>query len=285
MSRGKFWKLAKRLWLLLRALSEREKLIAIYCMTEQTNRVGLFPFSSAKAADDLGLSRRAFEASFRKVCDALGWQFDPAARVLFLTDWWRYNDPGNRDAIRAFLQDLLDVPPTPLMGQFLCQTADLSDDLRQVFEETVKTLSLPASLPASPPGCPPAFPPGVGQGGGHTRLDETRRDKTRRDKTETPPAVDEVFEVLWKTYPDRDGKKTGREEAKQKFKALSAGDRLLVQQAVEYYADHIGKTHGKAKDLHRFLRDGKGIQPWREWLEPATVAPSINEKDFTKGVW
>lgn len=114
--------------------------------------------------------------------------------------------------------------------------------------------------------------------------------KLKLEQELKPSPLDEVFEVLWKKYPDRDGKKTGREEAKQKFKALSAGDRLLVQQAVEYYADHIGKTHGKAKDLHRILRDGKGIQPWREWLEPATAqltngkgglnGTKINDKQF-----
>lgn len=160
MSRGKFWKLAKRLWMVLRVLSEREKLIAIYCMTEQTNRVGMFPFSSAKAAEDLGLTKPAFEGAFRRVCQALSWKFDAETRVLWLPDWWRYNDPGNRDALRAFLQDLLDVPATPLIEEFLKNVADLSGDLQKVFHETIEALSLPLCPPPSPPRVSPTVSTG-----------------------------------------------------------------------------------------------------------------------------
>ncbi len=224
MSRGKFWKLAKRLWLVIRALSEREKLIAIYCMTEQTNRIGFYPLSSAKAADDLGLSRRAFEISLQRVCDALGWQFDHATRVLFLTDWWRYNDPGNRDALTAFLQDLLDVPPTPLLRQFLIQTTDLSDDLRRVFHEAVEALRLPPFPPGCGAPCPPGPTQGEDQGGG-----DNRPDLTKQNVDETVPALSsfvwkEGFGRFWEAYPLQ----TGHGDVEAWFRQHQPDDALLA---------------------------------------------------------
>ncbi len=255
MSRGKFWKLAKRLWLVLRSLSEREKLIAIYCMTEQTNRIGFYPLSSAKAADDLGLSRRAFEISLHRVCDALGWQFDPAARVLFLTDWWRYNDPGNRDALTAFLQDLLDVPPTPLLRQFLIQTTDLSDDLRQVFHEAVEALRLPPFPPGCGAPCPPGPTQGEDQGGGDNRLD-----LTKQHVDETAPALSsfvwkEGFGRFWEAYP----KKIGNGSVEGWFKQYRPNDELAQRM--------IGKLTEMKQSKSWQEADGKYIPAPITWLE------------------
>lgn len=243
MSRGKFWKLAKRLWMVLRTLPEREKLIAIYCMTEQTNRVGLFHFSSAKAAEDLGLSRRAFDTAFRRVCDELAWKFDSEACVLYLTDWWQYNDPGNKDALRAFLRDLLDIPETLLLTEFLSQTSALSPELQTIFHDAVEALSLPHCPPPSPPGCPPPGP----QGGGHTRLNET---KTRQDRDRTPPVVSVVndgFETFWKAYPRKDDRK----DALKAWAKLAPN--LELQTQILQAVDRQAKSSQWLKDRGEFI--------------------------------
>lgn len=77
------------------------------------------------------------------------------------------------------------------------------------------------------------------------------------------------WEKFWKTYPDRNGKKLDREETRLRFFKLSPEDRKLVLVAVKHYANSQRVKEGIGiKDPKRFLRDGKGSEPWRDWIEP-----------------
>lgn len=201
MSRGKFWKVSKRLFAnpAFRQLSHVQKLVAVYCLTEQTNRVGIFLLSVAKGSEDLNLSRRAFESAFLTVCRAFEWKWDAKARVLWLPGWWRHNSPDNKDALSSFLKDLLEVPATPLLEEFFSNTDDLAEQLRQVFQDTVVTLALRPSMTPCPPECPTPSDHGVDQGGGHTRLrrdlNETRKDRDVQEaRTQLPFSPEELAE-------------------------------------------------------------------------------------------
>src|SRR4051794_20520278 len=88
------------------ALSEGEKLVAIYCFTSrQANRVGLFVFSPALAAEELGTSPQTFRERFRKVREAFGWGWDEALRILYLPSWWKFNRPENPNVLKSCLDD------------------------------------------------------------------------------------------------------------------------------------------------------------------------------------
>ena len=101
-------------------LPNEEKLIALYCLTSpQCNRIGLFRFSMAAAAEDLGTSSETFEKRFRNVCSTMKWPFDPVSKVLFFPTWWRYNCPENGNILLGNLEDLHDVPNTPLVSEFI----------------------------------------------------------------------------------------------------------------------------------------------------------------------
>ena len=70
-----------------------DKLIIFYCLTAQANRIGLFNFSPALAAEDLGLDRELFDSAFTRILERCQWSFDPQLRVLYIPTWFKYNPP------------------------------------------------------------------------------------------------------------------------------------------------------------------------------------------------
>ena len=117
------------------ALSLRDKLITFYCITAQSNRIGLFLFSPAKGAEDLKLSFRTFAEGFGKVSKTLNFSFDKINRVLYLPTWWKYNCPENPNVLKACLSDLHDLPKTPLIEPFSNNKQYLPETFHQTFRE------------------------------------------------------------------------------------------------------------------------------------------------------
>lgn len=104
-------------------LSNEEKLIALYCLTSpQCNRIGLFRFSVAAAAEDLGTLPQTFAKRFANVCHTLNWTFDERSKVLYFPTWWKYNAPDNPNTMKSCLEDLHDVPATYLLARFYANT-------------------------------------------------------------------------------------------------------------------------------------------------------------------
>lgn len=78
-----------------------------------------------------------------------------------------------------------------------------------------------------------------------------------------------TWQEFWKTYPDRNGKKLDKVETCRRFLGLSQQDRKLLLVAVKHYATSERVADGIGiKDPKRFIRDGKGQEPWRDWIEP-----------------
>lgn len=79
----------------------------------------------------------------------------------------------------------------------------------------------------------------------------------------------QAFEEFWKLYPARRGKKLEKNTALAKFKLLNHQDQQLVIAAARNYStsEMVFKGIG-IKDPHRFLQNGKGDQPWRDWITP-----------------
>ena len=123
----------------VRTLDDSEKLLALYCITShQTNRVGIFRFSLATAADDLGIGigkvSDTFKRKFYKVCNTLNWRFDEQARVLYVPSWWKWNRPENPKHMIGVLRDLKELPQTPLLNDFAKNTENLIPSLKKEFE-------------------------------------------------------------------------------------------------------------------------------------------------------
>lgn len=101
-----------------RALEVGEQVVALYCLTGQPNRVGLFRFSPGMAAEDLGMTLEGFMGSFEIVLETFGWEWDAENRVLYIPTWWKYNTPQTVKQFSSMLEDLGDLPDTPLLVRF-----------------------------------------------------------------------------------------------------------------------------------------------------------------------
>ncbi len=134
----RYRKIDPRVWTdeKFRRLTADEQRTALYILTAQANRIGLFSFSPGKASEDLGTLPLTFQKGFTKVCQTLKWEWDSEARVLFLPTWWKYNQPENSNNMIGNLKDLDDLPETPLLERFSMNTAYLSEGLRETFSQT-----------------------------------------------------------------------------------------------------------------------------------------------------
>lgn len=88
----------------------------------------------------------------------------------------------------------------------------------------------------------------------------------KKKENHSPP---EHFVSFWDSFPLRDGKKVGKVDTEKLFSELSTDDRLLAVQAARNFAasQRVQKGLG-IMDPQRFLKNGKGSEPWREWIEP-----------------
>ena len=116
-------------------LPARDKLIVFYCITAQSNRIGLFSFSPGQGSEDLKLSIKTFGEGFGKVCEKFKFSFDKLNRVLYIPTWWKYNHPENPNVLKACMYDLHDLPRTPLVELFSINKQYLSETFHQTFEE------------------------------------------------------------------------------------------------------------------------------------------------------
>jgi hypothetical protein len=175
---AKYRKIDPRIWNDegFRELSAEEQRIALYCLTsQQCNRVGLFVFSPAHASEDLGTLPPTFAERFGNVCQTLHWRFDPGARVLYMPTWWKYNRPDNPNQFQACLEDLHDLPATPLLTEFYANSQFLTNEMAKRLANVAP--NVPGNVtPNHPPQeqeqeqeqehTSPSPPPGAGGGGG-----------------------------------------------------------------------------------------------------------------------
>ena len=117
------------------ALRPEEKLIAVYVITAQSNRIGMFRFSPAMAAEQLGMLPQTFREGFANVCRMLCWGFDESVRVLYMPTWWKYNLPENPNVLKSCMQDLHELPQSKLIADFASNLEHLPQTFHQTFRE------------------------------------------------------------------------------------------------------------------------------------------------------
>ncbi len=76
------------------------------------------------------------------------------------------------------------------------------------------------------------------------------------------------FQEFWQVYPERNGKKLEKGSTQSLFLKLSIQDQTLAVIAARNYAEALKQSGISARDPKRFLRDGKGQEFWRDWIEP-----------------
>lgn len=195
-------------------LDSDEKLIAIYAFTAQSNRIGIFKFSPAMAAEQLDMGGETFAKRFDNVCKALRWTFDKGLRVLYIPTWWKYNTPENPNVLQSNLDDLHDLPQTPLLTEFASNVAYLPATQHERFN-----LTLAKGLPERM---------------AHQEQEQEQEQKQEQEQEKPPaaegvliPAVLDTPEFLaawgdWQKYRREIGKKLKPTTAKAQLAELEA---------------------------------------------------------------
>ena len=149
---ARYRKIDPRIWTdeKFRQLTPDQQRIALYVLTAQLNRIGLFSFSPGKVSEDLRLTPRIFQKEFEAVCATFGWRWDAAARVLYIPTWWKYNPPENANNVIGNLKDLDDLPQNAFLTDFLANTRYLPETLVGTFTQT-----LAERYPERSPKCSP----------------------------------------------------------------------------------------------------------------------------------
>ncbi len=136
---ARFRKIDPRTWRdeKFRHLDPLDKLIAFYILTGQTNRIGIFNFSPAMAAEEIGIDSETFSERFVNVCQTLNWEWDEGSRVVYIATWWKYNTPENPNVVIGLLKDVDDIPETRLLSRFSSNFAYLPENLHETFTQTL----------------------------------------------------------------------------------------------------------------------------------------------------
>lgn len=138
---GRYRKLYPRIWRHpgFRSLSPSARELALYLLTgPQTNRIGIFHFSIATAAEDLGIGADTCRTRLRDVSNAFAWLYDADARVFYIPSWWRFNRPDNPDVLKNNLSDLNEIPPCALVEAFARNLIHLPDTWHDTFIDTCR---------------------------------------------------------------------------------------------------------------------------------------------------
>ena len=98
------------------------------------------------------------------------------------------------------------------------------------------------------------------------RVDSTNREIVIVESVETTERVDDTlgFDEFWSVYPQRNGRKVGKQAALKLFVKLDLDDRRAAWRAARNYAA-AAEQGTFVRDAQRFLKDDY----WRDWLEAA----------------
>lgn len=138
----RYRKIDPRLWKdeKIVAMDPTEKLVVLYLLTAQSNRIGLYVLSPGQAAEDLGITAPAFTKALDAVVAALDWKWDSRLRVLFIPSWWKYNPPANPNVLKSCLGDIHDLPKTHLLRDFAVSTEHLTPNCVQVLHDRMREI-------------------------------------------------------------------------------------------------------------------------------------------------
>lgn len=236
------------------------RILATYLLTcEHANMLGLYRLPILYIAEETGLKRKEVLAALENL-KAIGFaHYDDGAEFVWVIEMARFQldlSPGEAlnesdHRVKGVMKIYKQLAKNPFLGPFYDRYAScLHLSSRREFLSELNPPISPLEAPSEP------------LVRGDVPVPDHVHDRNR-------VLVDREFEKFWTHYPMRNGKRIGRPEAVQKWNRLKADDRKLVLIAVQHYASskNVLAEIG-IKDPHRWLRNGKDDEPWREWIEP-----------------
>lgn len=111
------------------SLSDLERQVALYVRDgPQTNLIGLHTVNVDEMADTLRRDRALVRASWSVVRQAVGWQWDESARVVYQPGWWSWNPSPSPALFKKMVVAAFGaMPATPLQTAFLNNRRHLAE--------------------------------------------------------------------------------------------------------------------------------------------------------------
>lgn len=272
-------------------LSPIEKLIAIYCFTGQVNRVGIFSFSIALAAEELNLEEtfqdnfsktiqnhpRTFADGFRQVCLAMNWKWDASSKVLYIPTWWKYNHPEGPNSLHGAMKDLAEIPKTHLVQEFASNTTYLDRSFHDQFQKLVQThlgtVTRPMPQSGAVSGAGTVIPPnpqGGASGDGANKVGRPRKKKVELNYD------DPRFSAFWSAYP----KKKAKDDACKWFMTNDPSpellERILRAIAAQRKTEDWIKERGKFIPFPATWLNGRR---WEDEVGPPNLFVGVTDDD------
>lgn len=142
-------KVERKIW--CKRWSTDEKVLAIYFLTNKHgNAEGYYYLPMAYICEDLGWPlERAFEA-LSNLIERGFVMYDEDTCVVFIPKALRYNLPANENQEKGAVRQILEVPESPLLRDFLTVVEGLSKPLASRFEGALNSLTLTQPLTQPP---------------------------------------------------------------------------------------------------------------------------------------
>lgn len=181
-------------------LSANAQRVALYVLSgPQSTPTGLGYLSIGEMAEDLGVDPGEARTALGDACEALGWHYDPIARVLWNPGHWLDNQPTNANVLKSLLRTVVEVPSCALVERFWANRSALPAYCLDVFGEMAGdvpanvrpkvTVNASANVPANSPANTPANAPA-----NHRRSQESG---SREQGAESRPAARSLVRPAW----------------------------------------------------------------------------------------
>ena len=152
---GRWRRVQSRSWIEepMRYLSDSERVVRLYCTTgPQSTSVGCFHLSPAVAVEHLGnVTMREFLRRLDRVVESSGWKWDAAAKVLWIPEWLKENEPQSPNVCKSWRRLLADVPDCELKLEAVVAIKVFLKAFAEGFQQAFGDLQvrLPATFPKS----------------------------------------------------------------------------------------------------------------------------------------
>jgi hypothetical protein len=205
---------------------------------DTVNVPGLYRCGEAAMAEAIGWPLKAFREAFAEVLTEGMVKADWTARVIWLRNAIKYNEPESPNVVRSWRIPWDEIPACSLKSEAYQHLKAFLEGKGEGFSK--------AFLEACRKPLPKTMP----------NQEQEQEQEQEQDKEDTEGACGD-FEPFWNLYPSRNGKKAGKQEARKEWERLapSAWQAGVLMHAVAVF-----------KQTDEALR-GIGIPDAERWLK------------------
>lgn len=246
---GRYRKIDTRIWndAKFRALSDDGKLVFLFVLTHpHLTSLGAMRATIKGLAHELGWNEKRFREGFGEGFRKALFQYDEKACFVALPNFLRYNGPESPNVVKSWSESLDLLPECSLKAELLQRVKGFTEGLSEAFAKAL----------------PEAFAKGMPNQEPEQEQEQNTSFAALKTERVNKKSFPDGFDQFWEAYPNRNGRKVGKQAAVELFEKLTVEDRELVIQAAKNYAADQRCIDGYSKDPERFLKK----EFWRDFI-------------------